>query len=192
VREAIAVGRAWPASRRAWRKDEVLAAIPGCTLAHFATHATSLPGQPLNSAITVADGGSIKVHELMSVRFRSAPLCVLSGCETAGVGETVPDEGTGLVGGLLSARARGVIAAMWPVDDVATSVLMTLLHQGLRKIPDGRITLSRAQSRMRGMTISEMRRIVPDVLDSGGFDGPPGSRPFEHPFYWAGFCYTGA
>ena len=37
--------------RRAWRKDEVLPAIPGCTLAHFASHATSLPTQPLKSSI---------------------------------------------------------------------------------------------------------------------------------------------
>jgi hypothetical protein len=62
----------------------------------------------------------------------------------------------------------------------------------LREIPDGRIALSRAQSQMRGMTISEMRGIAPDMLDSGDFDGPPGSRPFENPLLWAGFCYTGA
>lgn len=192
VEEAIAVQRMWPSSHRAWRKDEVLAAIPGCTLAHFATDATSLPGQPLKSSIAVAGDDSIEVHELMSVPFRSAPLCVLSACQTAAVGYTVPDEGTGLVSGLLSARARGVIAAMWPVEDAYTKVLMTLLHKGLREIPDGRIALSRAQSQMRGMTISEMRGIAPDMLDSGDFDGPPGSRPFENPLLWAGFCYTGA
>jgi hypothetical protein len=192
VAEAAAIKRVWPSSQRAWRKDDVLRAIPGCTLAHFATHATSLPGRPLRSSIDVADGAEIEVHELMSVPFRSAPLCVLSACETAAVGATVPDEGTGLVGGLLSARARGVVAAMWLVDDDATNVLMTLLHQGLRTLPDARVALSRAQSRMRRLTISDLRDLAPDVLASGEIQGPPTSRPFQHPYYWSGFCCTGA
>ena len=192
VGEATAIERVWPSSRRAWRKDEVLRAIPGCTLAHFASHATSRPTQPLRSSIDVAGGDGIEVHELMSVPFRSAPLCVLSACETAAVGETIPDEGTGLVSGLLSARARGVVASMWLVDDDATNVLMTLLHQGLRMVPDARVALSRAQSRMRRMTISDLREVAPDILDSGDIYGAPTSRPFQHPYYWSGFCYTGA
>jgi len=192
VAEAAAVERVWPSSRRAWQKDEVLRVIPGCTLAHFASHATSRPERPLRSSIEVAGGDSIEVHELMSVPFGSAPLCVLSGCETAAVTEAVPDEGTGLVSGLLAARARGVVASMWPVDDAATNVLMTLLHQGLRKDPDAQVALSRAQSRMRRMTISELRNVAPHVLDSGDVGGPPASRPFRHPYYWSGFCYTGA
>ena len=69
---------------------------------------------------------------------------------------------------------------------------MTLLHKGLQNIPDGQIALSRAQSQMRGMTISEIRGIAPEMLDSGDFDGSPVSRPFENPLLWAGFCYTGA
>ena len=43
-----------------------------------------------------------------------------------------------------------MIAAMWLVEDEDTKVLMTLLHQGLRMVPDARVALSRAQSRMRG------------------------------------------
>jgi CHAT domain-containing protein len=191
VAEADAVQRVWPASRRAWRKQDVLDALPQCTLAHFATHGTSRAGAPLKSSIKVAAGSSIEVHELMAMLFRSAPLCVLSACDTAAVGQTVPDELTGLVSGLLSARARGVIGAMWPVDDAATRVLMTLLHQGLREVHDGRIALSLAQSRMRAMTIRELREIAPDVAASGDFDGPPAARPFTL-LDWAGFCYTGA
>src|SRR5690349_16734298 len=100
--------------------------------------------------------------------------------------------GTGLVSGLLSARARGVVASMWLVDDDATNVLMTLLHQGLRTLPDARAALSRAQTRMRRMTISDLREVAPDVLRGGDIQGPPASRPFQHPYYWSGFCYTGA
>jgi CHAT domain len=192
VGEATAVQGLWPSSHLAWRKDDVLAAVPTCTLAHFATHAISRPGQPLKSGILVADDIWVEVHELMSVQFRAAPLCVLSACHTAAVGHSVPDEGTGLVSGLLSAGAKGVIASMWPVDDFATQALMTILHHRLRESTDGRAALRDAQMKMRDITIEELRELhLLTVDDDDDFDEPPGSHPFAHPFFWAGFCYTG-
>src|SRR5215469_14551326 len=57
---------------------------------------------------------------------------------------------------------------MWPVDDNAASVLMTLLHQRVRRAPDARVALIRVQSRMR--------EVAPDMPDRGDIQGSRGSR----------------
>jgi len=189
VEEGIAVARAWPSSRTAWRKEDILAAVPGCTLVHFAAHGLWQPGRPLNSGIRVAQGRWLQVHELMAVQFQSFPLCVLSACRTADVGHTVPDEGTGLVSGLLSAGASGAVASLWPVDDLATRVFMTYFHRALAASPDVPAALRAAQRQVRSTTLSQLSEA--DARELGGSAGPRSSRPFEHPFFWAGFCYAG-
>lgn len=189
VEEGIAVTRAWPSSHTAWRKDDVLAAVPGCTLVHFAAHGLSRPDQPLRSGIQVAYGRWLEVHELMAVQFRSFPLCVLSACRTAAIGHTVPDEGTGLVSGLLSAGARGAVASMWPVDDFATRIFMTYFHNALSASRNVPAALRAAQHQLRSTTLSQLA--VADARELADDSSPRDSCPFEHPLFWAGFCYTG-
>jgi len=81
-------------SNRAWREPLDLAKP-----SEFGS-----PERPLRSSMEVADGDEIEVHELMSAPFRSSRLCSV-GVRRAAIGETVPEEGTGLVSALLSARA---------------------------------------------------------------------------------------
>jgi CHAT domain-containing protein len=81
---------------------------------------------------------------------------------------------------------------MWPVDDLATRVLMTLLHSRLRRSEDARSALRGAQTELRDLTLAQFRKLGPHPAGQAEIDGPPTHRPFEHPFFWAGFCYTGA
>jgi hypothetical protein len=189
--EARDVAEQWSSSRFAWRRDDVLAALPTCTLAHFCTHGVSRPDRPLRSGILLGDGSWLEMRDLVPVALDGAPLCVLSACDTAGVGHTLPDEGTGLVAGLLSAGARGVIASMWPVDDTATRLLMRLLHEQLAASGNAPAALQSAQRSLRRLTVTELRELDAPLAASEFAGEAPHSRPFAHPFHWAGFAYTG-
>jgi hypothetical protein len=182
VAEARSLRAVWKNSQVLWRKPDVLAAIPKSSLVHFATHGVSRPERPLASALLVQDDW-ISVSELLRVRFSRSPLCILSACHTGAIGLAVPDESTGLVTGLLAAGAAGVIASAWPVDDLATSALMILLHRQLQTSSDWLHCLTLAQSAMRVATVRDLRSFTE-------LDGDDNSHPFSHPFYWAGFYYS--
>lgn len=71
------------------------------------------------SAIHLAEG-TLKIERVVTARIR-ARLVVLSACDSGLSHASTNDDAAGLVGALLAAGAKTVIAAMWPVDaDVAT------------------------------------------------------------------------
>lgn len=72
----------------------------------------------------------LRAYEIRRLRF-SADLVALSACETA-LGEAVRGEAlTGLGRSFLAAGAGSVMVSLWPVDDGATSELMSLFYQQL-------------------------------------------------------------
>jgi CHAT domain-containing protein len=65
--------------------------------------------------------------------------------------------------------ARQVIASLWQVEDRSTAALMRRLYESLQADDgDGAHALRRAQIALRATDVS-------------------GARPYEHPYYWAGF-----
>lgn len=189
IEETSAVVGAWPNSRRLWRKGEIMAALGEATLIHFASHAKWIPGMPLRSGLNTAADEWVEVRELMPIPLRGYPLCILSGCRTADVGHTAPDEATGLVGGLLVAGARGVVASHWPVDDFATRCLMKLFHTALASGRNVEVALAVAQKGLRDASPTRLSEIV-SASEMPAIDFSL-EYPFRHPYYWAGFSYTG-
>jgi CHAT domain-containing protein len=170
----------------------VLRELPGCAVVHFSCHALSDPGQPLNSGVLLASGKWLRVHDILRLPLESTPLVILSACQTGGIGLTAPDEGVGLPAAFLQGGASGVIASTWPVTDDSTALLMARFHDELgRGRGDPPEALSQAQSWLRDASphvLADAARrdgmTVPDPL-------PPGKAPYAHPFFWAGFGYTG-
>jgi CHAT domain-containing protein/predicted negative regulator of RcsB-dependent stress response len=143
---------------------------------HFATHGllnASRPelsgivlslvdrtGQPQNGFLTALDTYNLRLD---------ADLVVLSGCRTA-LGRDVRSEGiVGLTRGFMYAGARGVLATLWPVDDLATSELMRVFYEGLlgprRLSPPAALREAQAHVRSR--------------------------RAWSSPYYWAAFQLQG-
>jgi CHAT domain-containing protein len=165
--------------------------LPDCTIAHFACHARSNTGQPLESGVQLAGDEWLRVHDIMQLSLANSPHVILSACETAGIGRTAPDEGVGLPVAFLQAGARGVIASSWPVHDDSTSLLMVRLYDELQRGPDDfRLALSRAQAWLRDAS----QQVLEDAARRYGMGKltiPPGQAPYAHPFFWAAFDYTG-
>jgi CHAT domain-containing protein/Tfp pilus assembly protein PilF len=144
-------------------------------IVHFATHGLIDTRRPELSglALSLVDArgrsrdGFLRLNTIYSLRL-SADLVVLSACQTA-LGREVAGEGlVGLTRGFIHAGAKGVIATLWQVNDVATAELMKRFYAGMlqKNLPPA-AALRNAQ-----------REIARDPR-------------WASPYYWAGFVLQG-
>jgi CHAT domain-containing protein len=117
---------------------------------HFAGHAASSPGTPLDSSLVLAgqgEGGRLTVVEIERARLRGVELVVLAGCDTAD-GDVVVEEGAvHLARAFLAAGVPSVVAGLWSVDDEATSRLFVEFHRASQKGASPTAALRAAQLR---------------------------------------------
>jgi len=130
---------------------------------------------------------------------------VLSACDTQR-GQRKGDSVMSLPLGFFFAGTPTVLASLWQVDDVSTSILMEEFYANLlvRKMTKLE-ALRHAQATLRAMPLDEAR--LRSKMTGGDFDryaqargfgtaeAPKGERrastPYAHPYYWAPFVLIG-
>jgi CHAT domain-containing protein len=159
-------------------------------IVHFSCHGTVNFNEPLNSGLLMSDG-LLTLRELFNLKLtegnkRGIRLAILSACETGLPGLDLADEAIGLPVGLLQAGVAGAIASLWAVNDQSTMILLTKFYDLWRT---DRLTppaaLRQAQQWLRHATNSEVAQLLRMRTDH------PNNRDYSHPYYWAGFSYTG-
>ena len=191
----------------------VHAAIPDYSMLHFATHGVLSAEAPLLSSILLANGEALSVYELMGMRF-DADLVVLSACRTAEGETTAGDEVLGLTRGLLAAGARAAVVSLWPVDDLATSLLMGHFYQELHTGAGPAAALRVAQTYLRTLSADailaiysaieaafardEVEETVRNLVASevvarnaSPIEASERCNDYSHPHYWAPFVVVG-
>jgi CHAT domain-containing protein len=107
-------------------------------------------------------------------------LVVLSACETAVIGTQLPDEVVGFPSAFAAAGVEAIVATMWSVPDVSTSLVMSGFYRHWRRGLHPAQALRRAQQDVRDMAIrmpdNGKERIV---------------HPFTEPAFWGAFTYSG-
>ncbi|MDQ3769495.1 MAG: CHAT domain-containing protein, partial [Actinomycetota bacterium] len=177
---------------------------------HLACHAAGGLFDRDDSLLFLADR-SVTIEELTAIDELQPRLVVVSACqgaqsELAGL----PEEALSIGAALLAAGAAGAIAALWPVHDAATALLMVRLYEHLDEGIEPPEALRRAQTWLRELTErdrhafenahpllrGELRRLPPRPDDPARSEPlrllPGTARPFAHPDYWAGFIAMGA
>jgi hypothetical protein len=125
------------------RVADVLAALDGARIGHIACHGRFRTDNPLFSALGLADG-PLTVYD-MSALATAPGVLVLSGCDT-GLATVHPgEELLGLTSALLQLGTRTVVASTGPVDDAATTRLMTDFHKRLATGSGAAAALAAAQ-----------------------------------------------
>ena len=188
---------------------------------HFSCHGQYRPDAPLESAIYFADEALTLGEIFEGMYLPEAWLVVLSACETGLVDyRDIADEHFGLPAGFLYAGAATVFSSLWMVNDLSTALLMRKIYEelvkGIGNETDGLLkahSLNKAQRWLRDITAGELIEILSRVENELGRPGKeanrmtwaqiapktremmyvfnPDDRPFEHPFWWAGFQHTG-
>ena len=193
-------------------------AAAGRSYLHFAGHGRYDWQEVMQSGLSLADGKSLTLAELLAgFDLSRARLVTLSACET-GLAEfqQTPDEYLGLPAGFLQAGTPGLVSSLWAVADRSTMLLMERFYryhlaEGLAPAP----ALRQAQCWLQQVTngqlagyyeglVDQLRNqtapapVRPGLTLSDALDLvaahtlQPNARPYEHPFFWAAFTLTGA
>jgi CHAT domain-containing protein len=180
----------------------VLDGIAAASVAHLACHGAAQLDAPLESGLVLAGGEVLTLRDILALR-SNLRLAVLSACETSMPGTELPDEVVSLPTGLLQAGVGGVVASLWAVPDLSTTLLMTEFYRrwrGAGELPAD--ALRAAQIWLRDTTDDEKTDHLEALADAGEL--PPGpvetlaGALFErgeggaHIQAWAGFAYVGA
>ncbi|MBE9099864.1 tetratricopeptide repeat protein [filamentous cyanobacterium LEGE 07170] len=114
-----------------------------------------------------SEDGVLTAQEVAQMNLRGTQLVVLSACET-GLGNVVNGDGIyGLRRAFVLAGAESQLMSLWKVDDFGTSALMQGYYERL----------------MDGAGRSEaLREVQQELLNS---------ETYAHPYYWAGFIFSG-
>jgi tetratricopeptide (TPR) repeat protein len=199
-------------ARAAATPEAVLAALKGRSYWHFASHGTFVWADARRSALVMHGRAPLSVGRLLEADGLGRPrLVVLSACETGlyDIGRN-PDEFIGLPGAFTALGAAGVLGTLWPVADQASALLVAKfyeLHMGDRggKRLSPPAALQRAQLWLRQATGADLQAYASSAARQGRLTrrdaagmvedlralGPARARPYAHPYYWAGFIYTG-
>ncbi len=157
--------------------------------------------------------GRLNVREIQRSWDLKAELVTLSACETA-LGRDAGGEGfVGFTQALLMSGARSVCLSLWRVNDRATSLLMTRFYQNLlgkraglsQGMPKAE-ALYEAKRWLRGLTSDQVAgelaaghrgeaRPLANVNgtkpDASAKPKLRGTRPYDHPYFWAAFVLVG-
>jgi len=187
--------------------DAVLNYAQDARYIHLACHGVFDPVDYMSSGLLLSGETRLTLREIgTKLSFRASPVVVLSACQTA-ISDFAPvhSDMLSLPRALLAAGARGIVSALWPVADVAAALLIECfwrkhLGQGL---PAGE-SLALAQRWLREGSADELglvhlyESLVVDSRSEGTYVNRIGyyrthgaEKPFEDPFFWAGFVYTG-
>ncbi|MBN1485627.1 MAG: CHAT domain-containing protein, partial [Chloroflexia bacterium] len=235
--EALAVGQALGHSITLWEGEATQAAVVAAAreadILHVSGHGRYDWREPEHSGLLLAIEGSVGENEhkgaLFTVadmrdelRLSRARLVTLSACETGLVDfrRGLADEYLGLPGILLQAGARAVVASLWAVDDLATTLLMRQFYTEWQAgaLPIA-IALQRAQAWLRTRSRVQVQKALAELdeiwepwrhqatdpaMQRRAIDQYWEIRaaqqrvqeempdpPFAHPYWWAAFQAVG-
>ena len=192
--------------------------LPHATHVHFACHGMFDVAEPMESHLQLAQQDSLTLREISEERrYQTARLVVLSACQTAVTSfGRLADEAIGMPAGFLRSGVPGIVATLWSVSDLSTSLLMIKFYTYHLKgdeetnrapMPPAE-SLREAQRWLRNVTHGELSAFF-DVKRLSAPDRPrmayqlareqfrrytfmkADSRPFSHPYFWAPFVLTG-
>jgi CHAT domain-containing protein len=163
---------------------------------HFACHAAANWYQPNYSSLVLAGHELVVAGELANLDLDAARLVVLSACESGTEVIESASDYTGIAAALLRAGAPSVIATLWNVNDHASSLLMRRFYEELLggDHPPA-VALRRAELWLRDATVADLSSYDPSPANRRrwrllGVDSQ--NRPYENPYFWAGYFLTGA
>ena len=185
----------------------LLARLPEVTHLHLACHARYDPRDPFASQLVLGEGLALTVADLAAVATPRLGMVVASCCQTGVVDQRGADELIGLAQTLIAAGAVSAVAALWEIDDAATSLLIAKFYDELAAGTPPADALAQAQRSLRIATMSgllalaqpnndrswvpeDLRRHLRALALHPRFRSPD-SRPFAHPAHWAGLLYIG-
>ncbi|XGV97798.1 MAG: CHAT domain-containing protein [Leptolyngbya sp. BL-A-14] len=192
--------------------EAVLNVLSQYNVLHLSCHGTANLHVPLNNGLVMSDG-VLTLRSLLNVKLvennqGGIRLAVLSACETGLIGLELIDEVISLPTGLLQSGIAGIVASLWSVLDLSTTMLLVRFYdfwcndslepaEALRKAQQWVRDTSNGEKTVyfRDCMSAQPNATVPastaDYLYKSMILADPNARDFAHPFHWAAFSYVG-
>jgi CHAT domain-containing protein len=188
------------------RREAVLARLSVSEIFHFSGHAYFRLDDPFHSGLVMALANTVSLEDLQPLLRENPPsMVVLSACQTAMAQVTTrPDEALGFPAMFLSHGVRIVVATLWPVDDLASALLIGQFYRFWKHDNQSpAYALRSAQNWLRTATVASISDLLKPLKKVSGpvrvmaAKAPDLSkrdaemRPFAHPEFWAAFLVAG-
>lgn len=189
-------------------ESEILKLIDGKEIWHFSSHGEFKYSNPLSSRL-IFGKAELSLKSLFNAQALTPPkLVVLSACDTVHNDiDELPSEFIGFPAAFLQLGASGVVTTQWPVDDLATALLMGQFYQQMYLKKQRPVdALRAAQFWLENSTVSDIlgqidnwreRAYLSTVqamtmatntwLEQYNLD----EKPYQHPAFWGAFVYYG-
>jgi CHAT domain-containing protein len=162
---------------------------------HIATHFASNPGVAANSHLLLGDGTELSLADIEAETrlFNGVDLLTISACSTAFTNRS--EDGREIDSfGTIAQRlgAKGVIASLWSVNDLATARLMETMYRLRQQHPE--LGKSEALRRAQEQMVTGELRPPGDTARTGRgtiVAHEAKARDWSHPFFWAPFILIG-
>lgn len=180
--------------------DALRSQAPTHGLINFFGHAVYSWDEPMDSALRCVDGELTLAEIRRGVELNHSRLIVLSACETGVTDARSGDEFIGLPAGLLESGAPAVIASLWRVSDLSSTLLIDRFYE-LWLGNEGQLTVAAALHEaclwLRNATKEELlpciaKSSLPEKAKMAAYGSLKKKRPFSEPFDWMPFAAHGA
>ena len=186
---------------RSWvqRVMATIPTLPPPSLLHFTGHGTFavLPNGQAAACMVLADGELLTPNDLLAVE-ADVRVLICSACDLGTARRLGNPEMEAWPLAAISAGIEWVVAASWPVDDAATTLLMARLYQDWAHGSDLHAALSSAAAWLRTATVEDLLDLVGSITEeriealSDALHSHGKARPFDDAEFWAPFALYGA
>jgi CHAT domain-containing protein len=182
--------------------------LSGSPVVHVASHFSLDPSSQENTVLLLGEGETLSLKEIRlagDLDFNGLDLLTLSACDTASGARRSAGEGAEVQSLGIVVQRRGasaVLASLWPVADLSTSILMREFYrfcyvdgndkaESLRK---AQIAVMRDETAepapLRGTALSASGTSSSSA--ASGTEAPRwDGKGYSHPYYWAPFVVMG-
>ena len=186
-------------------REKVIRSIRGQAVLHFSCHGRVRPDSVWAGGLVMSHDKLIAIADLVHQRSMGSRLALLSACEAAVSGRTLPDEVLGLPTMMQAAGIPAVIGPMWEVPSAGALMVTARFYDAWRR--EGRPpheAFCVAQRWVRDSTNQEKVKLLAAVLPAEVADDPavrelvkalenaPDAASFRHPMHWGAFTFVGS
>jgi len=150
---------------------------------HFSCHGEFQPDAPLESYLQIGADERLTTHDVLHHLQLNADLVMMSACESGLSRVRRGDELIGFTRSFMHAGARALVATLWRVDELSTSLFVRAFYHAVMDGEDYASALQQAQLLMQNITRREAEQVLGQPIAGGDDD----ERLFARPFYWAPF-----
>ncbi len=154
---------------------------------HIATHYQYEPTRPFQSYLLLGDGTLFHIKDFKSMNLEKVDLVTLSACDTAN-GQSISQKGQEvetLAAQIQSLGAKSVLASLWRVNDLSTSVFMENFYKNRISKSSNNLGSAKSLQKTQLLFINSKQSLGSDISTNKI------NQDYSQPYYWAPFVLIG-